>query len=238
MPPSTGRIDAGDVTGGGRREKDRRAGHVRRLTDSLHRRGLARSRRRTPRAWRASFCEGNGPGAMAFTVIFGAKRLGEVARELVHRGLRGRVRERVHGRHVNAVDRADVDHPRRALARCPCASSSGRRNFVRWKTPFTLSESTRSHAFSSYSSIGAPHVAPALLTRTSRWSSRPRSRWRAAGTRPRSRGRPAGKCTSRSRRAPSPARHRPRPCATRCRPWRRRRRSRGRSSRQCRDFRR
>ena len=52
------------------------------------------------------------------------------------------------------------------------ASSIGRRNFVRWKTALTLSARTRSKACSSYSAIGAPQVAPALLTRTSRWSSR------------------------------------------------------------------
>src|SRR5918994_317553 len=54
----------------------------------------------------------------------------------------------------------------------PAASSSGTRNFVRWYTPLTLSASTRSHAASSNWSRGAPHVAPALLTRMSRLDSR------------------------------------------------------------------
>src|ERR671911_625343 len=54
----------------------------------------------------------------------------------------------------------------------PAASSSGTRNFVRWYTPLTLSASTRSQAASSNWSRGAPHVAPALLTRMSRLDSR------------------------------------------------------------------
>ena len=41
------------------------------------------------------------------------------------------------------------------------------RNFVRWKTALTLSASTRSKDLSSCSARGAPHVAPALLTRMS-----------------------------------------------------------------------
>src|ERR1700722_8632818 len=54
----------------------------------------------------------------------------------------------------------------------PAFRSSGTRNLVRWKTPLTLRASTRSNAASSKSSSGAPQVAPALLTRMSRASSR------------------------------------------------------------------
>ncbi len=42
-----------------------------------------------------------------------------------------------------------------------------------WKTPFTLSERTRSQAASSNSSSGAPQVFPALFTSTCSRSSRP-----------------------------------------------------------------
>ena len=61
---------------------------------------------------------------------------------------------------------------REGCSASPSTSSKGRRNFVKWKTPFTLSASTRSKATSSRSAIGEPHVAPALLTSTSKWSSR------------------------------------------------------------------
>ena len=62
----------------------------------------------------------------------------------------------------------------RAGSSSPLAASRvGRRNFVRWKTPFTLRSSTRSHAASSNSSIGVPQVAPALFTRM--WSAGSRS---------------------------------------------------------------
>src|SRR5918999_1391335 len=54
----------------------------------------------------------------------------------------------------------------------PAAARRGTRNRVRWNTPFTLRSRTRSQAASSNSAIGAPQVAPALLTRTSRRSSR------------------------------------------------------------------
>jgi hypothetical protein len=43
--------------------------------------------------------------------------LGEVPGELVHGRLRRRVGVGLEGRHLDAVDRADVDHPRRRLGR-------------------------------------------------------------------------------------------------------------------------
>src|SRR5882672_7965709 len=43
---------------------------------------------------------------------------------------------------------------------------------VRLKTALTLVASTLSHASSGYSSSGAPHVAPALLTRMCSFDSR------------------------------------------------------------------
>src|SRR4030095_4047636 len=43
----------------------------------------------------------------------------------------------------------------------PAALSSGSRNRVRWNTPFTLRDRTRSHAASSNSSRGAPPRAHA-----------------------------------------------------------------------------
>ena len=62
----------------------------------------------------------------------------------------------------------------RAGSSSPLAASRvGRRNFVRWKTPFTLRSSTRLHAASSNSSSGVPQVAPALFTRM--WSTGSRS---------------------------------------------------------------
>src|ERR1017187_1689720 len=54
----------------------------------------------------------------------------------------------------------------------PEASSSGTRNLVRWKTPFTLRAKTFSKAVSSKSARGVPQVAPALLTRMSSASTR------------------------------------------------------------------
>ena len=61
------------------------------------------------------------------------------------------------------------------------ASSSGRQARVRWKTAFTLSASTLSHAASGYSASGAPQLAPALLTST--WRARSRAASAAASPR-------------------------------------------------------
>src|SRR5215218_7752662 len=52
------------------------------------------------------------------------------------------------------------------------ASSIGRRNRVRWKTPCRLRLSTRSHAAASCSASCAPQTAPALFTSTSSASQR------------------------------------------------------------------
>ena len=71
------------------------------------------------------------------------------------------------------VDRADVDDPGRLLLGAG-RLQQGTRNLVRWKTPFTFRDSTRSKAASSKSARGAPQVAPALLTRMSSASTRDR----------------------------------------------------------------
>ena len=94
--------------------------------------------------------------------------LGQVPGQLVHGGLGGRVGVRLEDGHPDPVDGADVDDPGRLVRPSPPPRAAGRRNLVRWKTPFTLRASTRSKAASSNSASGAPQVAPALLTRMSR----------------------------------------------------------------------
>ncbi len=92
--------------------------------------------------------DSNGPGAMALTVIAGARR---------------RARWRVSwctaafddeyanvssiGTWMPSID--PMLMTRAGSSAVPAFSSSGTRNLVRWNTPFTLRASTRSHAASS-----------------------------------------------------------------------------------------
>src|SRR5664280_455670 len=73
------------------------------------------------------------------------------------------------------------------------ASSSGRKNLVVWKTPWTLRLRTRSHDAVSCSARGAPQVAPALLTSTSTrpwWAETASANWRAPSSEDRSAAKP------------------------------------------------
>src|SRR6476620_9919780 len=119
----------------------------------------------------AIILDSNGPGAIAFTVILGA---------------RWRARWRVSWctpalaveyEYVSIIGTwmPSIEPTLMTRAGSPsvaAASSNGRRNRVRWYGPFTLMLSTRSHAASSWSASGAPQVAPALLISTWRRSSR------------------------------------------------------------------
>ena len=158
-------------------------------------------RRRSSSSVAAIIFDSNGPGAIALTVILRREPLGEVAGELVHRGLGRRVRVRLEHRDLDPVDRADVDDPSRVVV--------GRRRLeLRAQEPREVE-----HALHVEVEDPVPRGVVVVVERRAPRRARVvdedvrpcprgcRSRRPAAGTRPRSRGRPGCRCTRRARRA-------------------------------------
>ena len=104
-----GQDNAGDVTRGRGREKYRRAGHIVGSADALHRRGLGDFVTHRLQGG-AHHLRRKRSGGDRVDGDLGGQRLGEVSGELVHGGLGGGIGERVHRRHVDAIDRSDIDH--------------------------------------------------------------------------------------------------------------------------------
>ena len=166
--------------------------------------------------------------------------LGQVPGQLVHGRLRRRVRVRLEHRHVDPVDGPDVDDAGRLLdrARPPRAAAAGTWSGGRHPSRSAPAPGPRRPRRTPPS--GAPQVAPALLTRMSSTPSPCRQRVGQPAA-PGLGGEVGGQRQCRFPAGDSSARHlgtRRRPCATRCRPWRRRRRSPWRSSCRCRGSRR
>ena len=110
--------------------------------------------------------DSNGPGAIALTVMcLRPSWRARWRRQLVDRGLARRVRVRLEHRHLDRVDRTDVDDARRVVGGRRPLRAAGSSARVRKNGDFTLRSSTLSHASAGNSASGAPHVAPALFTR-------------------------------------------------------------------------
>ena len=122
----------------------------------LHR--APRRRSASPKASRvaAIIFDSKGPGAMALTVIRGrASAPGGASAGGRPPWTPSRSTSRATGTWMPSMDPMLMTRAGSSVGRGR-ARSRGSRNFVVWNTPFTLSDSTRSHAASSNCSKGAP----------------------------------------------------------------------------------